>query len=189
MTDPARHAPSFLRVVSGSRYTVGLVPSQVKNEAAQDAEKLLAAAWSGGVPVDPVAIARRVGLRVLYAPMEQETMGALIKRPGEDPTILINQEDSENRKRFTCAHELGHFVRRKDEADEYHRTDYRNAVSSTGTDPEEIYANEFAASLLMPVEDVKLLMAAGLSDLELALKFKVSREAVEHRLTNLFVSQ
>jgi Zn-dependent peptidase ImmA (M78 family) len=165
------------------------MPSEIKTEAARDAQKLLDATWVSGIPVDPVAIARRAGLRVLYAPLDPDTLGALIKRPGEDPTILISQSDGENRKRFTCAHELGHFVRRSEEAEEYVTTDLRSPLSSTGSDPEEIYANEFAASLLMPPEDIKILLEAGLSDLELAIRFKVSREAIENRLTNLFLRQ
>jgi Zn-dependent peptidase ImmA (M78 family) len=165
------------------------MPSQIKVEAARDAQKLLDATWFAGIPVDPVAIARKAGLRVLYSPLDDDTMGALIKQPNEEPTIVINKSDPENRKRFTTAHELGHFVRRSKEAEQYVTMDLRSAMSSTGNDPEEIFANEFAASLLMPPEDVKLLLAAGLSDLELAIRFKVSRETVENRLANLYLKR
>ncbi len=165
------------------------MPSEIKTEAAHDAERMLDAAWEGGIPVDPVAIARKVGLRVLYAPLDTDTLGALLKRPGEEPTILISESDGENRKRFTCAHELGHFVRRSDQAESYYSVDLRSGLSATGTDPEEIYANEFAACLLMPPDDVKTLLSAGLSDLDLAIRFKVSQEALEHRLANLFLTR
>lgn len=154
-------------------------------EAAEDAAKLLRAAWGGAIPVDPVAIARTAGLRVLDAELDEKTLGALVKNPGQDPVILLNQSDSPNRRRFTCAHELGHFVRRAEETDEYTTVDLRNPVSATGLDSEEIYANEFAASLLMPEDEVKSLVEAGLDDLEMAIRFKVSREAMQHRLDNL----
>ena len=154
-------------------------------EAAEDAVKLLMAAWGEAIPVDPVAIARAAGLRVLEAELDEKTLGALVKNPGQDPVILLNQGDSDNRKRFTCAHELGHFVRRSEEAEEYATVDLRNSHSSTGQDPEEIYANEFAASLLMPEDKVKTFVEAGMSDLEMAIQFKVSREAMQNRLTNL----
>jgi Zn-dependent peptidase ImmA (M78 family) len=163
------------------------MPDKVESEAARDAQTLLNATWPGGVPVDPVAVARKAGLRVLYAPLDDDTLGALVKRPGEDPTILISQSDGENRKRFTCAHELGHFVRRSEERTEYITLDLRSTLSAAETDQEEIYANEFAACLLMPADDVKTLQEAGLSDLELAIRFKVSREALELRLTNLLL--
>lgn len=158
-------------------------------EAAEDAAKLLKAAWSGAIPIDPVAIARTAGLRVLEAELNEETLGALVKSAGQDPVILLNQADSENRRRFTCAHELGHYVRRSEEDEQYSTVDLRDSLSSTGTDPEEIYANEFAASLLMPEDEIRRFVEAGMSDLEMAIRFKVSREAVQHRLANLELPQ
>ncbi|MGO9319190.1 MAG: ImmA/IrrE family metallo-endopeptidase [Solirubrobacteraceae bacterium] len=163
------------------------MPSEIKIEAAKDAETFLKATWFGGIPVDPVAIASRSGVRVVYAPLDSETLGAFLKRPNEEPTILINEADPENRKRFTCAHELGHFNKRKDETGEYHTIDLRGPLSSTGSDREEVYANEFAACLLMPADDLKIFLQLGLSDEELAERFKVSREAMEYRLVNLFL--
>jgi Zn-dependent peptidase ImmA (M78 family) len=163
------------------------MPSEIKIEAARDAEKFLKATWFGGIPIDPIAIARRSGVKVVYAPLDSDTMGAFLKRPDEEPTILINEKDPENRKRFTCAHELGHFSRRKDETGEYHTIDLRSPLSSTGSDPEEVYANEFAASLLMPADELKIFLQFGLSDAELAERFKVSREAMEFRIVNLFL--
>jgi Zn-dependent peptidase ImmA (M78 family) len=159
--------------------------SRIKREAEQDATKLLRATWNRGLPIDPVAIARAAGLRVLEAELDENTLGALVKQPGKDPTILLNEADGKNRRRFTCAHELGHFVRRSEEADEYTRVDLRSPLSATGENPDEIYANEFAACLLMPGEEVKRLHAAGMGDLEMAIKFKVSREAMQFRLKNL----
>lgn len=159
--------------------------SQTKIEAEKDAAKLLKATWGATVPVDPVAIARTAGLRVLEAQLDDNTLGALVKRPGKDPTILLNEADSRNRRRFTCAHELGHFVRRSEEEDEYATVDLRNSLSATGEDPEEIYANEFAACLLMPESEVRALRSIEMSDLEMAIRFQVSREAMQFRLKNL----
>jgi Zn-dependent peptidase ImmA (M78 family) len=159
--------------------------SEIKKEAARDAAKLLQAVWGAGIPVDPVSIARTAGLRVLDASLDQNTLGALVKQPGQDPTILLNRSDSENRKRFTCAHEIGHFVRRSEEADEYETIDLRNPLSATGEDPEEVYANEFAACLLMPETDVRRFVEMELDDLEMAIRFRVSREAMQYRLKNL----
>ncbi len=159
--------------------------SQVKAEASQDAANLLGATWPLGVPVDPISIAKRTGLLVVSAVLDEDTMGALIKQPHQDPTIMINESDSENRKRFTCAHELGHFVRRSEESEEYATVDLRSGLSKAGSDPEEVYANEFAACLLMPADHVRTYHGTGLSDLELAIRFKVSRGAMQNRLKNL----
>jgi Zn-dependent peptidase ImmA (M78 family) len=162
-----------------------MTANDIKAEAERDATSLLRTTWPLGIPVDPIAIARRSGLRVLDAPLDEDTIGALIKRPFDEPTIMINQSDHENRKRFTCAHELGHFVRRSEEADEYSTLDLRSKQSSTGTDPEEVYANEFAACLLMPSDGIRSYLDMGLTDLEMAIRFRVSREAMQHRLRNL----
>lgn len=162
-----------------------IVKSQVKLEAERDAANLRKATGVSLLPIDPVRIARIAGLQVLEAELDENTLGALVKQPGKDPTILLNQGDSENRRRFTCAHELGHFVRRSEEADEYTTVDLRNSLSATGEDVDEVYANEFAASLLMPEEEVRAFAGMGMSDLEMAIRFKVSREAMQFRLKNL----
>ncbi len=167
-------------------YSGGEMTSDIKSEAAEQSARLLTTAWPfGTIPVDPVTIARAAGLRVLDAPLDEDTLGALIKQPGQEPTIMINQSDPENRKRFTCAHELGHWVRRSEEAEEYSTVDLRSGLSAMGADPEEVFANEFAACLLMPEPAVKNMQANGLNDIQLAIEFKVSREAMQFRLKNL----
>jgi Zn-dependent peptidase ImmA (M78 family) len=159
--------------------------SYIKNQASKDAAKLLAEAWTGVIPVDPVRIARTAGLGVIDAALDQNTMGALVKKPGQDPTIMINKDDGENRRRFTCAHELGHYVKRSDATGEYTTVDLRSGLSTEGIDEDEIYANEFAASLLMPEREVRRLAKDGMADWEMAIRFKVSREAMQFRLKNL----
>jgi Zn-dependent peptidase ImmA (M78 family) len=176
---------TFERNVSRRHRLEAAMTSEIKTEAAREAARLLTAAWPFGVPVDPVSIARTAGLRVLEAPLDEDTLGALIKQPGQEPTIMINQGDPENRKRFTCAHELGHWVRRSKEADEYTTVDLRSGLSTTGDDPEEVFANEFAACLLMPEDTVRALHAGDHNDIEMAIELKVSREAMQFRLKNL----
>jgi Zn-dependent peptidase ImmA (M78 family) len=157
-------------------------------EATQDAERILRSVWQQDaprlpLPVDPVRIARRFGIGVYEVPLDQDVYAALVKEPGQDPTILLNASDARNRKRFSCAHELGHFLRHPE--DEYEYVDHRNILSSGGTEPEEIYANSFAAALLMPESEVHRLHKAGATEYEMALFFDVSREALSYRLKNL----
>lgn len=69
--------------------------------------------WDGSFPVDPIVIADQLGIRVLAEDLPSDISGALIKRLGQDPTIIVlNKRDSRNRKRFTCAHEIGHYIHR-----------------------------------------------------------------------------
>jgi Zn-dependent peptidase ImmA (M78 family) len=51
--------------------------------------------------------------------------------------------------------------------------------------PEEIYAEEFAACLLMPEEVVRTLAELGMDDLEMAVWLVVSLEEIQNRLRDL----
>jgi hypothetical protein len=157
--------------------------------AERDAERIRGDTWGTRFPVDPVQIARQLGMDVLDAPLSPSVSGALVKEPGQDPTILLNAIDSPNRQRFTCAHEIGHFVKRfNEDADDYEYVDLRGPLAGAGLDAEEIYANAFAASLLMPEAEVRKLHREGRTALEMALYFDVSQEAMLYRLKNLGLS-
>jgi len=158
-------------------------------EAARAASELLEDCWDGTLPIDPVRIAKALGVKVLKAELGEEISGALVKKEGADPSILLNAEDSRSRKRFTCAHEIGHFIRRSREPDKYEYVDCRDPRSSTGTVEEEHFANSFAASLLMPRSVVESLVEQGFPDFRVANQFGVSHEALKYRLDNLGLSQ
>ncbi len=149
------------------------------------AVELLDECWDGSLPIDPVRIAKSLGVRVLDIYLKQNVSGALVKKQGEDPSIVLNAEDSTTRKRFTCAHELGHYIRRAGERNQYEYVDYRDHRSSTGTDEEERYANSFAASLLMPELAVKAFHAENMPAFRMAKRFGVSPESMQYRLENL----
>jgi Zn-dependent peptidase ImmA (M78 family) len=110
----------------------------------------------------------------------------LAKREGQDAEIYVNASDSSNRQRFSCAHELGHYVKRVSgrEDDSWGYIDRRGPTASQGTDPEEIFANQFAAELLMPEQLVRD-MAGDLGAAGLAVEFAVSVGAMKYRLENL----
>ena len=158
-------------------------------QAERDAIGLLDEFWDGILPVDPVRIAKELGLEVLEAHLKKDVSGALVKKEGRDPSILLNAEDGKSRKRFTCAHELGHYIRRSSEpTPRYEYVDYRDKASSTGTVEEERYANSFAASLLMPEVAVQAVHESGMPAFRLANRFGVSPESMQHRLDNLGLS-
>src|SRR5579872_2579934 len=124
-----------------------------------EAERMRMSFWRGGFPVDPVQIARTLGIDVRQAVLSPDVSGALVKKLGEDPVILMNANDAPNRQRFTCAHELGHFVERGNDPDAYEYVDLRDTIwSAAGTDPAEVFANNFAANLLMPAAEVRELV-------------------------------
>ncbi len=153
----------------------------------REARQLLSTAWDDRpLPVDPIQIARRLGIKVYSAGLAEGVAGMLRKRPGLDPEIFVNGNDSLNRQRFTIAHELGHYVKHVAAGeDDWEHVDYRDALSGRGTDSDEIFANQFAASLLMPREDVVRLRDEGYGIATLALEFGVSEEAMNFRLANV----
>lgn len=163
--------------------------------AEREAYQLLLEAWHPDddgfeIPVDPFHIARRLGLRVFAAKLDSDVSGMLIKEPGRDPVIYVNGNDTENRQRFSCAHELGHYILRasSNSDDAFGYIDRRGEEAPRGTNPAEIYANQFAAELLMPQENVRRL-APSMSDASLAVKFNVSVGAMKYRLENLGISR
>jgi Zn-dependent peptidase ImmA (M78 family) len=173
----------------------GVMTSRTQVEKA--AEDLLRTTWitEGGdvgdcpLPVDPFHIAERLGLRVYTQVLGADVSGMLAKRPGRDPEVYINADDSLNRQRFSCAHEIGHYSKRvtgRDD-DSWGYIDRRGPSSSEGTDPEEIYANQFAAALLMPEHKVRELHK-DLGPAAMAVAFGVSVGAMKFRLDNLGLS-
>ena len=154
-------------------------------DAEEAAERVRKEFWGDDVPVDPAQVAEALGLEVLAAQLGPELAGALVKEAGKDPRIFLNGADNPNRKRFTCAHEIGHFVKRSDAESDYEYFDFRDSFSSAGTDAEERYANAFAAALLMPKSRILEMKKEGLKDIEMASRLGVSREAMVYRLKNL----
>lgn len=162
--------------------------------ASKAAQDILKTTWcstseiddSCRLPIDPIVIARRLGMEVYTSEIgNPDVAGMLIKDANRDPEIYLNARDHPNRQRFSCAHEIGHYVHRADnDSAAWEYIDYRSSLSSTGTDPVERFANGFAAELLMPEQLVRL-HAQELSRGGLASLFKVSMEAMGHRLKNL----
>jgi Zn-dependent peptidase ImmA (M78 family) len=159
--------------------------------AEHDAQELLKTFWTKEdgtmpVPVDPIAIAGKAGIKVFTAPLESEVSGKLFMKPGRDPEIYVNQSDSYNRQRFTVAHELGHWAKRVAKGEESGEiVDYRGPLAATGTDPQEIYANQFAAALLMPADEVRRLTERGYGPIAIADTMRVSPDAAAFRITNV----
>jgi Zn-dependent peptidase ImmA (M78 family) len=159
--------------------------SKVKKQAEKDAARLSRATYRDGVPVEPVGIANDLGVQVLQRDVSEKTLGALVWSPSEEPTIFLNRRHSALRRRLTCAFELGYYVRKSAVTNEYERLDKLGGEPKAGEEVDHFYADEFAASLLMPKEDMKMMADLGMDDLEMALRLLVPREAVQLRLRRL----
>lgn len=166
-----------------------LTPDQVleiRERARKDASMVLEQHWDlNYYPVDPVKIAREIGAEVFWGDLAEDLDGMLIPaRDGKLPQIFVDTDCIIERSRFTTAHELGHLIEDSDKEQVDRR---RDALARAGTDRHEIYANEFAASLLMPEFAIRELKSVGMPDYKMASFFEVSMVALKNRLNNLGV--
>ena len=159
------------------------------------AYRLLEQSEATSTPVDLDKVATRLGLTIAEKPLEEEFSGFLAVR---EKTIVINARHSYVRRRFTTAHEIGHYMlHRRFQQDNpvfIDRTVYFRRKNLDDADYKvELEANGFAAGLLMP----KRLLESYLDkfpDLDLsksseikvlADEFEVSRSSMKYRLGNL----
>lgn len=142
------------------------------------------------VPVEKII--KKYGIRILKGKLDD--VSGLLVRNSIELIIGVNSEQSKNRQRFTMAHELGHYLLHdgiSSHLDRDYRVNFRSAESSQATNVEEIEANYFSASLLMPTEFLDRDEAVEALDsdhrvAELAQKYRVSQHAMSLRLANLY---
>lgn len=100
----------------------------------------------------------------------------------KEKKILINNNDSIFRKRFTLAHEIGHIILHFNNHDEEF-VDFR---TDRVRDTKELQADEFAGCLLMPIHEFKKIwLKSKGNSFYLSEFFGVSKPAVYMRALNL----
>lgn len=159
-------------------------------------EELLSQIEQNAPPVVLERVAEALNLEIRYQPDASDISGCLIRKDGRG-IIGVNPSQHPNRRRFTIAHEIGHFILHK--GAEIHldrvpsfRVNFRDADSSTGMYQDEIEANFFAAELLMPArfltnefEAIDLSADDDTTMQNLASRYGVSVQALTYRLINL----
>lgn len=173
-----------------------MTPYRTREDIEREADQIRRMHGLTSVPIDPVALANRLGIKVNNAQFSSEGISGMIARRGEVTTLLINHAEPPYRKRFTIAHELGHhFLHMKGNEEDI--VDNRVDLFRTGSDEEgvatderrrEVQANQFAAALLMPGEMVRSLYLQMPDVNDLARAFNVSVEAMGYRLSQLGLS-
>jgi len=161
------------------------------------AERLIQSSDIFDAPVDVKGIARRLGVSVVEEDLG-EVSGVLV-RTAKTGVICVHRGHARVRRRFTIAHELGHFVLahpmepgQQVHVDKGYVVSLRSSRSATGAYQREVEANAFAASLLMPASFVRTAVAELKSDEitdatidQLAEDFDVSAQAMTIRLSSL----
>lgn len=155
------------------------------------AEKVRLAHGQSGPKINVEAIAEAEGIAVVSRALDENTSGLIVKGADGTVTIGVNSAHHPNRRRFTIAHELGHYYLHNGGARMF--VDKRDWRASAGVDRREIEANRFAAALLMPEPLLRAAVGSRILDAfeneaelsDLADRFGVSRQAITLRLKNL----
>src|SRR6202167_2516650 len=131
------------------------MPNLPRESVEARASKLLANLGIEEIPVPVEKIAKSLGARVRFSPLDDELSGFVFIKDGV-PIIGVNSLHHPNRQRFTIAHEIGHLELHRNmiatavHVDKSFPALMRNSQSAAGIEQVEIEANQFAAELLMP---------------------------------------
>jgi Zn-dependent peptidase ImmA (M78 family) len=149
------------------------------------------------IPVPIIALARELGLSIYETDgFKKNESGSIIKE-SDGFNIYLNITDTPERKRFTIAHEIAHFLLHQDlllegeelvdnikqPIDKLNRSKLPNLTQKEKS--REIEANQFAAELLMPEDAFKDAWEYAQSVEQVAQKFNVSPSAITIRAKEL----
>lgn len=133
-------------------------------------------------PTSPISLkimCTYLNLKYVKMSLSQNTCGSLL-RSSEGNFIFINENHSYTRRRFSLAHEIGHYCLGH-ESDVSKLNDYNRR--------EEIHANRFATSLLMPDELFYYIHKENFSIKAMAQWLRVSMIAVAIRCQEFGIRQ
>lgn len=154
-----------------------------KAKAIQEADRLTADYSTPPIPV--FEIAECAGVNVVFADFKSHGDKVAGFCDFQSEKLYVNRLDPPNRKQFTIAHELGHWILHRDifleHPDKYPVLPRFQRVDISNTFEQE--ANAFAANLLVPKRLLTPVKHAPVS--ALAEIFGVSRQMMEIRLKNV----
>lgn len=148
--------------------------------------------------IDIDELIQRCNLSIEYKELPDEKSGEL---KTEERVIIVNENHSKNRQRFTKAHELAHFLHKHTGTN--HRTIDLETYTMKDDYKNEKIANDTAANILMPKIQMEVLYNAfkSINMLEdnsplntnqkemlynfISEKLNVSKSAASYRLLNL----
>lgn len=161
-------------------------------DAEEIVSQLMREAKLSAPPIDLQAIsALWPSLNVSEEEIDKE--GYLIFLGSHGAELILRRADSPNRKRFTFAHELGHWVLSNTREGKIYLdnpTPVTRSTHGTRRTPEEMWCNEFASKLLMPTAAVCNYLRGPAEDVPGKLAtghktFGVSEDAFLFRITDV----
>lgn len=161
-----------------------------REEVEKKAHQILVEHGMVSIPVDPVIIANHLGIRVSNAVFSDTSLSGMIARRGDKKSLLVNVNDTIERKRFTIAHELGHCILHLDDEGEFvdSTSDLFRSTENGLRDEDyyqEVEANRFAAALLMDADLVRKAWSTCADIDKMARMFRVSESAMINRLKSM----
>ena len=145
------------------------------------------------LPVDIIGLIEALGINYIEEPMQSASSGR-IDYNSPFCIITVNSNEGPQRRRFTAAHELGHYLLHRDLIDGKVHMD--RLYVDGGNDnpnaplnpPHEVQANKFAADLLMPARELRKRFDPQIDNVrELAELCQVSIAAMKIRLKSIGV--
>jgi Zn-dependent peptidase ImmA (M78 family) len=162
---------------------MNLLEANFKN-AQREAEKLIREFEYIKPPINPIEIARAIGVDVKFVVFDDPEINEKVSGffDFDENAIYVNEREIPTRQTFTIAHELGHKILHEDYINS---SDYkvllRQAEMTGKKDPKEQEADAFAANLLVPrflIDKYRKLANPA----ELSKLFVVSSHVILHRL-------
>ncbi|MBR5709943.1 MAG: ImmA/IrrE family metallo-endopeptidase [Thermoguttaceae bacterium] len=183
-------------------------PEIEKPELIDSPSRLLLFAKNQGitcVPLDLNSLCKKLNINIVYQSLFQlpeiqrseiqrseiqrsdknNISGILFRNFDGSWTISVNENHHINRQRFTIAHELGHYFLHRHEGSVFTDEIFFRSMyfGNEKKQKMEWQANEFAATILMPRQEIVKLISNGIVDIEsLARTFQVSTLAMRFQL-------
>lgn len=154
--------------------------SNIKIELEDFAQDILVKNDMYKIPIDLIGLANNNSIDIYEKELEEKISGAIkYDKKSKKYTILLNKNENYYRKRFTLAHEIGHYFLDKDilESDEIHID-----ILYRSSNEKEKEIDYFAGALLMPKRFIEIMYKDNITISELAEIFEVSESAMTVRL-------
>ena len=152
----------------------------------RQATRLLDSASVSHEPVSLRDVVSALNLELVGKTREPFTSEAALELLGDARAAALQDSGNAGRRRFTIAHEIGHFVLHPERG----RPECGGAAVDEAERVEECEADAFAAELLMPERLVREAVHKQGPDVDrLAGRFEVGRKAMRARLDDLGLAE
>ncbi len=160
--------------------------------------------YTNNFPFPVIGLARDLGLEIYETNDFDDSQSGSIVKEGDKYIIYVNSRQPATRKRFSIAHEIGHFLKHRNKLDSgTELVDYVAQSIPNGENKTALYrksnpnisdegkkceqeANLFAAEILMPEDKFREVFEKNNTIEQVAEYFNVSQSAATIRAKTLF---